>query len=63
YTIQLILASSLEKYISQKELGGPIYLAVSFPSYDRLIVDRSYVGYRGGLNLVEDLMFNYGGPL
>jgi nitrogenase molybdenum-iron protein beta chain len=63
YTVQIIFASSLERYISETELGGALFLSVSFPSYDRLIVDRSYVGYRGGLNLMEDLMVKYGGPL
>ncbi len=63
YTLQVILASSLERYIADTELGGAIFLSVSFPSYDRLIVDRSYVGYRGGLNFMEDLMARYGGPL
>ncbi|ADY57048.1 oxidoreductase/nitrogenase component 1 [Syntrophobotulus glycolicus DSM 8271] len=63
YTVQLVLASSLEKYISESELGGAIFLSVGFPSYDRLIVYRSYTGYRGGLNLMEDLMVKYGGPL
>lgn len=63
YTVQLVLASSLEKYITENELGEALYLAISFPSYDRLIVDRSYAGFRGGLNLMEDLMFKFGGPL
>ncbi|WP_094606685.1 Nitrogenase iron-iron protein beta chain [Sporomusa silvacetica DSM 10669] len=63
YTVQVVFASSLERYISETELGGALFLSVGFPSYDRLIVDRSYVGYRGGLNLMEDLMVKYGGPL
>ncbi|MBP2636220.1 MAG: nifK 5 [Firmicutes bacterium] len=63
YTVQVVFASSLERYISEKELGGALFLGVAFPAYDRLIVDRSYVGYRGGLNLMEDLMVKYGGPL
>lgn len=63
YTVQIIFASSLERYISETELGGALFLSVSFPAYDRLIVDRSYVGYRGGLSLMEDLMVKYGGPL
>ncbi|MDA8233649.1 MAG: nitrogenase [Clostridia bacterium] len=63
YTLQLLLASSMERYVAEKELGEALFLSVSFPSYDRLIVDRSYVGYRGGLNFMEDLMARYGGPL
>ncbi|HWR06876.1 nitrogenase component 1 [Sporomusa sp.] len=63
YTMQIVFASSLERYIAETELGGALFLSVSFPSYDRLIIDRSYVGYRGGLNLMEDLMVKYGGPL
>ncbi|BBB89638.1 MAG TPA: nitrogenase component 1 [Methylomusa anaerophila] len=63
YTVQIVFASSMERYIAEKELGGALFLSVGFPAYDRLIVDRSYVGYRGGLNLMEDLMVKYGGPL
>lgn len=63
YSVQIIFASSLERYIAESELGGALFLSVAFPAYDRLIIDRSYVGYRGGLNLMEDLMVKYGGPL
>jgi nitrogenase molybdenum-iron protein beta chain len=52
---QLMLGSSLEKYLAQDEFNAS-HLSVGFPSYDRLIVDRSYAGYRGGLALMEDVM-------
>ena len=38
-------------------------VSVAFPVYDRLIVDRTYAGYRGGIALVEDVAAKYGGPL
>ncbi len=60
FTLQVLLASSLEKY---QPNGEAIYLSVSFPIYDRLILDRTYAGYRGGLALVEDLARNNAGPL
>ncbi|HWR39961.1 MAG TPA: nitrogenase component 1 [Patescibacteria group bacterium] len=63
YTVQIIFGSSLERYLAEKELGGALWLGIGFPAYDRLIIDRSYAGYRGGLNLMEDLMIKYGGPL
>lgn len=62
HALQLLMASSLEKYVALNELKS-LYLSVSFPIYDRLVVDRSYAGYRGGLALMEDLIFGYGGPL
>lgn len=58
----VLLASSLENPIAS-ELGAAIHLTVSFPSYDRLILDRNYAGYRGGLTLMEDIVSKYCGPL
>jgi len=49
----LILGSSWERVLS-KEING-YSLSVSMPVSDRLVFDRSYVGYTGGLRLVEDI--------
>lgn len=49
-----IVGSSLEKRTAQAR--GARHLSVSFPVYDRLITDRGYAGYRGGLHLFEDLI-------
>ncbi len=49
----LILGSSWERTLA-KELNGFV-LSVSMPVSDRLVFDRSYVGYTGGLRLVEDI--------
>jgi nitrogenase molybdenum-iron protein beta chain len=49
----LILGSAWERVLA-KELNGFV-LSVSMPVSDRLIFDRSYVGYTGGLRLVEDI--------
>ena len=62
HTVQLLLASSLEKHIATNELQA-MQVSVAFPTYDRLIVDRTYAGYRGGLALMEDIAHKYGGPL
>ncbi|WP_243375205.1 nitrogenase component 1 [Geotalea sp. SG265] len=62
HTLQLVLASSLEKHIAVDELSA-MQVSVAFPVYDRLIVDRTYAGYRGGLALMEDVAYKYGGPL
>lgn len=48
-----IIGSSLEKRTANAR--GAMHLSVSFPVYDRLITDRGYAGYRGGLHLFEDL--------
>lgn len=62
HTVQILLASSLEKYIAGDELQA-MQVSVAFPTYDRLVVDRTYAGYRGGIALMEDVAAKYGGPL
>jgi len=57
-----LLASSLENPIAGPEFGA-IHLSVGFPAYDRLILDRNYAGFRGGLALMEDIISKYAGPL
>ncbi|MDR0906893.1 MAG: hypothetical protein LBN00_12125 [Oscillospiraceae bacterium] len=49
-----ILGSSLEKQTAAKRGAGQ--LSVSFPAFNRMIVDRGYAGYRGGLHLFEDIV-------
>ncbi len=57
-----LLASSLEKHIAGEEYGA-MHQSVAFPSYDRLVIDGSYAGYRGGLKLMEELTSKWAGPL
>lgn len=49
----LILGSAWERVLA-KEING-YCLSVSMPVSDRLVFDRSYVGYTGALRLVEDI--------
>jgi nitrogenase molybdenum-iron protein beta chain len=49
----LILGSSWE--IDLARAIGALHLSVGIPIIDRLVLHHSYVGYRGGLNLVEDI--------
>ncbi|MBP2636261.1 MAG: nifK 6 [Firmicutes bacterium] len=49
----LIIGSSWEKKIAQKTQAH--YLAVSWPVNERLVINSSYVGYGGGLKLLEDI--------
>ncbi|HEY9061801.1 MAG TPA: nitrogenase component 1 [Pseudobacteroides sp.] len=49
----LIIGSIFEKKLTE-ELGGN-FLAVSVPIKERLILSSSYVGYHGGLKLLEDI--------
>jgi nitrogenase molybdenum-iron protein beta chain len=62
YSLQIILGSSLEKYVARKEHEAH-HLSISYPIYDRIVLDRNYVGYRGGLALIEDISAGFGGPL
>jgi nitrogenase molybdenum-iron protein beta chain len=58
-----LFSSSLEKHIAADEFNGALQHTVSFPSYDRLILDRSFAGFRGGLVLMEELISTVAGPL
>jgi nitrogenase molybdenum-iron protein beta chain len=49
----LIIGSIFEKKLAE-ELNGN-FLAVSVPVKERLIMSSSYVGYHGGLELLEDI--------
>jgi nitrogenase molybdenum-iron protein beta chain len=51
--IPLIIGSSWDKKISD-ELNG-YFLCLSTPVSDKVILDKSYLGYEGGLNFIEDI--------
>lgn len=55
YPSLLVYASSMEKYIAQEKYAA-MPITVSFPAYDRIILTRTYFGFKGGINLLEDLM-------
>ena len=61
-SFQVLLATSLEKWPAAKEFSVS-HLSIAFPMYDRVIVDRTYAGYRGGIVLLEDLIAKSTGPL
>jgi nitrogenase molybdenum-iron protein beta chain len=54
--ITLLLGSTLEQETAQ-ELGIQCHV-MTFPMSDRLVVNRTYAGYRGCLTLIEDLYNN-----
>lgn len=49
----LIIGSIYEKKLAESLSGN--FLAVSTPIKERLVLSSSYVGYRGGLSLLEDV--------
>jgi nitrogenase molybdenum-iron protein beta chain len=49
-----VVGSSLDRDLAQGI--GAAHLSVSFPVANRVVIDRGYTGYRGGLRLVEDLL-------
>jgi nitrogenase molybdenum-iron protein beta chain len=53
YGYPLILGSSWEKKIAKETKAH--YLTVSWPIIERLVINSSYVGYDGGLKLLEDI--------
>lgn len=58
----LIFGSSMEKYISMEKFKAFPH-TVSFPAYDRLLLRRSYFGFYGGVNLIEDVLGKVGRPI
>lgn len=52
-----VLGSSIEKDFANSI--GAKSLSVSFPITNRLIVDRGYAGFKGGLHLFEDLISTF----
>lgn len=51
--VELILGSSLEKDIAEK-LIIPLQV-ISFPQIDKVILNTGYLGFNGGINILEDL--------
>jgi nitrogenase molybdenum-iron protein beta chain len=50
----VILGSSWDKKLA-KENNDSILLRISLPITDKVIVKKSYIGYQGGLTILEDL--------
>lgn len=49
-----VIGSSMDRELAESLRAG--HLSVGFPVANRAVLDRSYVGYSGGLRLVEDLV-------
>jgi len=49
-----VVGSSLDRELAQSI--GAAHLSVSFPVANRVVLDRGYTGFRGGLRLAEDLL-------
>lgn len=49
----LLIGSSADKPVAQK-LKIP-HFVISYPLFDRVVLSKGYSGYRGGINLIEDL--------
>lgn len=49
----LILGSYYEKELTEKLNGN--FLNISWPLQDKVVFDEFYVGYAGGINLIEDI--------
>ena len=49
-----VVGSSLDRELAASL--GAAHLSVSFPVTNRVVLDRGYAGYQGGLHLLEDLL-------
>lgn len=61
-SFMFLYASSLEAPIAMEEFSA-LSLSVAFPTLNRLILERNYAGFTGGLTLMEDSMSQFAGPL
>ena len=53
YARPFVIGSTWDRVIAREVNGYP--LSVAMPTSDRVIMSRTYVGYEGGLRLLEDL--------
>lgn len=53
HTPVYLIGSTLDKNFGQKVAGGSLF--VSYPVFNRVIVNKGYAGYNGGLNLFQDI--------
>jgi nitrogenase molybdenum-iron protein beta chain len=49
-----VLGSTIERRLAEVLKGN--FLSVSYPIINRIIISKGYAGFRGGLNLLEDLI-------
>ena len=49
----LILGGYYEKEVTEKLKGN--FINISWPVQDKVVLDNSYVGYKGGIRLIEDI--------
>ncbi len=49
----LVLGGYYEKEVTEEKFGH--YLNISWPVQDKVVLDDSYVGYTGGIRLIEDI--------
>jgi nitrogenase molybdenum-iron protein beta chain len=54
YTRPFVVGSTWDRVVAREINGYP--LSVSMPAADRVILSRTYIGYDGGLRLLEDLL-------
>ncbi|HWQ76170.1 MAG TPA: nitrogenase component 1 [Syntrophomonas sp.] len=54
---RVLLASSQERFRAQEQ--GQIQVSVTYPAYERLVVNDTYAGYGGGITLLEDFMSKF----
>jgi len=57
-----LLSSSLEAPTAMEDFGA-LHVSASFPVYNKSILVHNYAGYDGGLQLFEDVISIFVGPL
>lgn len=54
FSPSFVVGSGIEKGLAEKLGAG--FLAVAFPVSNRVVLNKGYTGFKGGLSLVEDLL-------
>lgn len=54
---RVLLGSSQERYLAQDERA--VYVSVTYPANDRLVVRDTYAGYGGGISVIEDIISRF----
>lgn len=48
-----VIGSSMDREFAERI--GALHLSVSYPIANRVIINKGYAGWEGGLNMLEDL--------
>lgn len=54
---RVLLGSSQERFLAQEE--RKLYVSITYPAHDRLVIRDTYAGYGGGIAVLEDILSKF----